>query len=493
MDAGTTNFKVVVFDVHGKELAKTSLATPVIILEEGRAVYDPEKVWETFVILIRKVISQLPDGSVIRSLAVTGMGEAGVPLNHAGSPLYPMIAWFDKRTVDIADWWKNSFSQDRLVAITGQKANFILAAHKIIWLKEYKKELFSQMWKWVCIEGFLSFRLTGKLVMEHSIACRTMFMDLEKRRWSQELLNHAGVKEDMLPVLVASGEKIGTVTKEVAQLTGLPLGMPVCTGAHDHICGAFAAGVYTDGGVLDSSGTAEVVLRASKDIDTVRRKGSIGFNAGTHVIPNTFYISGGLTASGAVMDWFHDGFSISSDTEVKAKWECPLFLPHLRGSSSPLRDTASQGAFVGINDRHGPKDFSQAVCEGLCMEYRLVQEALLDGKVPDKIVAIGGGTRNSRWMQVKANILKQSIEIVQTNEVVSLGAAMLAGIGADVYSDINDAIKQINLPIKKIHPDISLASFYDSKFELYKKLYDTLVDINRLISDRKRKESFAFV
>lgn len=485
IDVGTTNVKVVAFNIAGNSVAQASRPTPVTPLEAGSAVYDPDVIWHCITALIQEVLGSLPPHFFVEGVAVTGMGESGLLLDKTGKALYPMIAWFDKRMVPVSDWWKSNISQNEVLEITGQRVQYILAANKIMWIKSNFPEIFSRAWKWVCAEGFVAYCLTGEAAMEHSIACRTMLMELAQRKWSERLLNHAGIPQHIMPQLVPAGGLIGVVTHKAASQTGLLKGTPVFAGGHDHVCGAFASGVIESEQILDSSGTAELVLTPISDKKELYARGNSGFNIGTHVAPGRFYASGGITASGATMDWFQ---KISGITTEAASGKVPgahglIFLPHLRGGSSPLRDANSRGAFIGITDNSSMPDFSQAVCEGVCMEYRLVQESLLRNRKPKSIIAIGGGTRNPHWLQTKANIIKTPIEVPQVRESTALGAAMLAGIGAHIYKDAEDALAKTYHPTKRIEPDFTLSKMYDDKFEIYRGLYNTLIKANYALSE----------
>ena len=482
IDAGTSNYKVILFDENGYLIEEKRKASPVIKANNGEAVYPANLVWTEICDMLREVTQSAGEEITknIIGLAITGMGEAGVPLDSTGNAVYPFIAWYDPRTIPLVDWWKSSFGEEKLFHITGLRLQHIFSINKILWLKRNAPDTFARMRHWACMEDFLAFRLTGQLKMDYSIGSRTMMMDIEQGTWSPEILACAGITSDMLPELVPAGTAIGKVTREAAQLTGLKQGTMVFAGGHDHICGAFAGGVLTDKVILDSSGTAEEVLTATKEKERVRSLGAAGFNVGWHVCNNLFYTAGGIPASGATMDWFCGVWPLTEE-EQHAKTPGAhgmMFLPHLRGSSSPTRDQKSKGAFLGLREYHTRTDFSQAVTEGLCYEFRCVALALMHNVSPQKIVAIGGGTKNRDWMQTKANIMQTIIEIPKIQEATALGAALLAGIGAGLYKDAQDAISRTYRVGQLVQPDPSTADLYNRGFETYKEFFTQLYPIN---------------
>ncbi len=485
VDIGTTNIKALLFDETGTEIAAARSASPFSAVGTDDMVQG-DRLWDLCCQLIMQIVSSQKElgnpfiCDQIAGLAVTGMGEAGVPMDQVGNCLYPVIAWFDTRTESYPSWWNETFGEDRLFSITNLKNQHIFTVNKLLWLKNNEPEIFSKIHRWNCLPDFIVYRLTGKSAMDYSLATRTMMLDARTKMWSKDILHHAGIPCEILPEPVPSGERVGSVTASAAIQCGLKEGTPVFSGGHDHICGAFAAGVVNPGTVLDSSGTCEEVLVCTDTIDETSKLSRKGFNAGLHVVPNRYYISGGIPASGASVDWFRREFNTgASDSKLStAGARGLLFLPHLRGSSSPLRDKVSRGAFIGICDYHQKPDFMQAVYEGVAFELRLCAEQLLGGSRPQRVVSIGGGTMNDYWMQVKADILNSSIEIPAVKESTAFGAALLAGVGAGIFCDVQDALERTYRVGKKLFPRPEANALYDRLFQDYKILYERLYSIN---------------
>ncbi len=122
-----------------------------------------------------------------------------------------------------------------------------------------------------------------------------------------------------------------------------------------------------------------------------------------------------------------------------------FFLPHMSGSFCPVLDPASCGAFVGLRNIAGQGDLFRAVIEGLNYQFLEIIRAFERGLGvrSDRIVAIGGPTKNRLWMQGKADVTGIVVEVPDVEEAVPLGAAILAGIGAGVYRDEQDAFRQV--------------------------------------------------
>lgn len=488
IDAGTTNQKAILFDRSGQIAAQAIRPSPLTRGTDGSAVYDATAVWEQICSMLREITGEIPPETHRRivGIAVTGMAEAGVLLGADGMPLYPFIAWYDSRTIPYKVWWEAHFPKGRITEITGLKPQHIFSVNKLMWLRDHCPDLFAKAAVWCCMEDFIGYRLSGTAKMDYSIASRTMMMDLKNRTWSPEILEAAGLSRTLLPELTAPGAKIGTVTAAAAKATGLPEGMPVFAGGHDHICGALACGCLDERMVLDSSGTAEEVLVATDRYEKVIALGQAGFNVGRYVVPGLYYTASGMPASGASMDWYQRKFPLTEDEAAARKPGANglLFLPHLRGSSSPERDPVSRGAFVGIREYHSQADFSQAVYEGLCFEFRKSLERLTYGAVPEKIIAIGGGTKNALWIQTKADITGLPIEIPVIQESTALGAALLAGIGAGLYSSATDAASCVYRVGRRVCPNPAHWEQYERQFQLYGGLSDALYPVFREMDEK---------
>lgn len=489
VDIGTTNVKALLFDETGREAGEVRTPSPISPLSTGGGIFDAGEIWAVCCRLIMSLVSgQEAQGNAgirdqIAGIAITGMGEAGVPMDGDGRVLYPVIAWFDPRTEAYPAWWDETFGGERMFAITNLKNQHIFTVNKLLWLKEHEPGVFAGTRRWNCMPDFIGYRLTGNSAMDYSIASRTMMLDVRAKTWSDEILNHAGIPREILPETVPSGTKIGEVTASAAALCGLKAGTPVFAGGHDHICGALAASVISPGTVLDSSGTCEEVLVSVNSLGDTLALSEAGFNTGFHVVPERFYVSGGIPASGASVDWFKREFSDPASTGSGGTPGAGglLFLPHLRGSSSPQRDKLSKGAFIGIQLQHHREDFMQAVYEGVAFELRLSVERLLAGRKPDRVVSIGGGTMDARWLQIKADVLGAEIEVPAVQECTAFGAALLAGIGAGVYRNAEEAVQRTFRAGKTVAPRREMKDTYDRLYASYRMLSDTLYPINKAL------------
>jgi xylulokinase len=492
-DVGTTNIKVVAFDRSGLAVESASSPTPTRYPGPGRASHDPEELWFSFAATLRQVTGRLDDPDSVASIAVASVGEAAVPLDASGDPTGDIIAWFDGRARPQAERLARAAGQDSLFALTGLSLQPIFGLCKLLWLKENEPDAYSRTATWLNVADFMAFRLCGVAATDFSLASRTLALDLHNLRWAGELLEEVGVPPDLFAPLRESGSPLGPVTREAAGATGLPEGACVAAGGHDHVCGALAIGVTETGTMLNSLGTAEAIFLPLERPLIDPRVGNQGYTQGAHVA-GQYYVFGGQYTSGASVEWLREIFGrVDYDALISEAEEVPpgslgaFFLPHLRLASPPYDDPAARGAFVGLSTDVGRGALFRAVLEGLAYDSRNSLEPLLahaDLKELRTIHAIGGGTQNRLLMRIKATVLNQEITVSGVEEATSLGAAILGGVGAGVYTDIPSALEELHYDQNPIGPTTSEVAFYDDAFKkVYGRLYPSLRTVHHEIED----------
>jgi len=507
IDLGSTSLKAVVYDwKNGQAIASGSVPNAKVHPHPEHpewAVWLPDAIWEGVSRAARTALSQLGDPRAIRGVAVTGMGMDGLPVDEQGEPLYPFISWHDSRTGPQLLWWQKNVGLERTFSIGGNPVWPINSALRILWMMENEPELMARCDKWLLIEDYVNFLLCGRQVTDYSMASCTMLFDQRTLDWSEELLERSGIERRLLCMVQPSGTVIGEVTARAAQATGLAEGTPVILGGHDHLCGALPVGAFRPGLVLDVTGTWETVLTATPSPVLDPRLRSIGATVQAHVARGKHAVWGGNVAA-EMLEWYRKHFGVALDsraaTAEAAAWNqlmaeaasAPpgshgvMFLPHMVGASCPMVDPKSRGAFVGLGGAARPADLLRAIIEGLDYQFRDIVAAMelaLDASM-DRFVAVGGATRNSFWMQNKADVLGRPIEVPEINEATPLGAAILAGIGLGIYRDEEDAYQRVYRPGRTFEPNDALAKRYSEWFAIYRDLYPALAPIHRRLFDQ---------
>jgi len=498
IDVGTRSVRAIAFDARGRRAAQAARPTPARMQAGGRGEYDPDKLFDAVMDCLAEVARSLA-GKPVAGLAVGSVGESCVLVDDSGRSLAPSLVWFDRRTEAAAQELAETIGPDRIFQITGLALDPTLTLCKLAWMRAHWPEAMGRARRVLNIADWIAFRLTGVAATEPTLASRTLCFDIHERRWSEELLGLAGLDAALLPPVLASGAAIGAVRPEVLAETGLAGRPVVATGGHDHLCGSYAAGITRPGMLLDSLGTAEAVLlvTAFPLLDpAVMRRGFIQGAIETH--RPLSYLGGGINSSGGAVEWFrsltgqaeHEAL-IAEARAIEPGSQGVVFLPHLVYSPPPDPDTSARGAFIGLTAHADRGAMFRAVLEGLAMQARLMVDAMaaLPGITPpSEIRAIGGSSRNALFLEIKANVYGRPVTVVDEPEATALGAALLGGVAAGLWPDLDAALTTIDQRHHTVTPDPSLAERYESLHRsVFEQLHSTLTPLNRALAGFDRK------
>jgi xylulokinase len=472
VDAGTTNTKAIVADAAGTVVAVASEPTPITYPQPEWAEYDGESLWQSSARAIRATLDQVADPGQVIGIAFASMAETAVPIDAAGQPTGPAIAWFDKRTrAEVAEI-ERRIGAERLFAISGLAPNPIFGLCKLLWHRRHRPEAFARTVKWLNVADYLAWRLCGEMATDHSLACRTFALDVTTLAWSAEVLEEMGVDPELMAPLAASGRRLGTVGAEAAAATGLPRHCVVAVGGHDHVVGALAADAMRPGVLLSSTGTTEAQLMGLAAPGRDPALGRAGFSQGVIVVDAPlWYVVGGLSTAGAAIDWFRRTMAGGADyatliAEATATPPGSLgagFLPQLRLGTPPHPDAYSRGAFFGLSTDITRGCLFRAVLEGIAADSHRCAEAmatLSQAPRPTAVRVIGGLTRNPLYLRIKASLTGRPITVVELPDAVAMGAALLAGIGAGLYRGLADGQERMRRDARVVAPDPAEHAFY---------------------------------
>lgn len=503
IDLGSTSLKAVIYDLTGRAVAKASRPTQVFNPDPAHpdwAIWKPEQIWGGTAEALREAVSRLDDPKKIRAVAVTGMGMDGVPMDKSGRWLYPFISWHCPRTAPQHAWWMEHIGAERQFAITGNQLWAINSALRILWMREHEPAVLEKTDKWLLIEDFVNFMLCGVRATDYSMASNTLLFDQRTRRYSDELLRLSGVERRWLCDPLPSATPLGEVHAQAAEATGLPAGTPVILGGHDFLCGMLPVGAFKPGVVLDVMGTWDIVTVAISEPVLTPAVQRMGWWIDSHVARG-MYAAMGTAVAADMLEWFRREYGQPEKAQAAAlggkDWDYlmaaaeasppgargVMFLPHMSGCTIPVPDPKSKGAFIGLRNVATKSDMLRAVIEALNYQFLEIMAGLETavGVAPQKLVAGGGGTSNPFWMQNRADMAGRAIEAPAIEETTPLGAAILAGIGVGLYKDEEDAFRQVYRPGRVYEPDLKLSAFYAERFEVFRKIYPALKEINAVL------------
>lgn len=497
LDLGTGTIKAVAYDPGTGRIVRTaSRPTPVEHPRPEWSQFDPQRFWGA----VSACLEETAAGLKVDGLAISSMGEVGLPLDSHHRPLYPLVAWHDRRAVAQVSQWEARFTPEIQHAVSGQRVNPSFGVIKWLWFYQNEPQRARRMVRWLSLPDYILWLLTGEQLTDYSIASRTLLFDQRRLDWSQDLLAAAGLRSDQLPPVAAAGTLAGRLTAGAARQTGLPAGLPCVLGGHDHLCAAFAAGAIRAGVVVDSIGTAEALVMVLPGFYTGEAFARRSFACYAHVIEGCYILKGGINTAGGAVEWAARRLSGCEDPQEEipfAKLEDeaqinlgreagPLWLPHWNGSGSPEADLFSRAAMVGARLHHRRGDLLRGLFESLAFWSRrnLVEMQALTGQPVQRLAVTGGASRLRLLVQLKADIHNLPVELPDLPEGAALGAALLAGRGIGLFAGTQEALASLRYDSQIFLPDKERAGWYDQLYhKAYLPLYDALREVHHAMAE----------
>lgn len=498
LDLGTTAFKCAAYSEDGSLVASTTkeyaLLTPAANIVE----VHPITYWSEFRSAIHELL-RLPEVDPLRvaALAISAQGETLVPVRRDGVPSRNAIVWLDGRATEESEELAERFDEQQFYEVTGQpKMLPTWPAAKILWLARHEAKTFEQTARFLLIEDYFLWRLTGECVSEGSLLTSTCYWDFRKKRWWPEMLVALGIDDAHLPAIVESGTAVGPLRPEVATELGLPESTTVCAGALDQACGAIGVGAVAPGRFSENTGAAVALCATLPEarLDPGRR-----IPCHYHGVPDT-YMFHTFTSGGVVLRWFRDQFGeaelsvadamgadaydiLAREAEtVAAGAEGLVLIPHLQGAMAPESNANARGAVVGLNLRHGRAHMVRAILESIAFVVRRNVEVLEELGLPiPEIRALGGGAKSRLWKQIEADVTKHPVLTTRQPDAATLGAAILAGVGLGRYSSAQEAAEGMVQIEEIFEPRPETFDLYDKTYAIYETAYDALCPVFDLL------------
>ena len=484
IDIGTFESKGVLVDGNGTIIASAARPHEMIVPRPGWAEHRPEEDWwNDFVAICQALFAQsgVP-AERVRAVACSGIGPCMLPVDREGAPLMNAVLYgVDTRAAAEIEHLNAKIGTDRIFRTCGNALTSQSVGPKILWLKNNRPEIFARTDKLLTCGGFLVRRLTGCNVIDHFTAANfSPLYDVNRQDWTGELAGDI-VDPDLLPELKWSDEIVGEVTKEAARATGLAPGTPVTTGTIDAAAEALSVGVTRPGDMMMMYGSTIFIIQvASKKISDPRLWYAPWLFEGEHAM------LAGLATSGTLTHWFRDQLARDLDPATafarlaaEAEQSPPgarglLLLPYFSGERTPIHDPHARGSFFGLDLTHTRGDMYRALIEGIAYGTRHVTDTFGElGQAPERLLAVGGGTKNRLWLQATSDITGIEQIVCAKTAGASYGNAFLAFLALGTLE--KDAIGRWNPAERTIAVNDSPA--YRKNYRLFRAFYEQTRDI----------------
>lgn len=493
IDIGTSGSKVIIINELGEVLTSVTTGYPMYTPKPSWAEQNPEDWWEATIISLNKAIKLAGvSPKDIVGLGLTGQMHGLVILDNLGSVIRPCIMWNDQRTLKQCNSVTEKMGLSNIIRLTGNQILPGFTAPKIKWVQENEPNNYKKISKVLLPKDYIRYRLSGEFFSEVSDASGTSLFDVGQRRWSTEMLEAFEVSNTWLPTVTESQIASSTISAEAAEITGLIQGTPIVGGGGDQAAQAIGSGIVKSGDVSVTLGTSGVLFAASNSY-LIHPDGLL--HAFCHAIPGMWHLMGVMLSAAGSLRWYRDSIgewevyqASNSEKDVydllieRASKSSPgseglIFLPYLTGERTPYPNPNARGVFFGLSIRHRKEHLTRAVLEGVAFGLRDSLEMMKNlGIQINEVCASGGGAKSDFWLNIIANVFNTSLTTNKSVEGAAFGAALLAGIGTNVYHDVYEATDKTIKIEKSIKPD-GLTEVYDDYYELYKALYRPLVPL----------------
>lgn len=490
-DVGTTAMKCTLynelFDVVFFDSSEYDLLTP----EAGIAELPAQVYWETFCMSVKKMRSGGINMEQIAAVTFTTQGETLIPIDSSGQALYPAIVWIDSRAKEEARCLREQLGEDEIYRHTGAgELTGAAPVAKLMWLAKHEPKVYEKTEKFLLLEDYFIYRLTGKAVTEMSLLSSAGWFDIRKECYWGEMLEAAKLDEDKLPQICGCGEVAGNITASAAEETGLSTKTLVTTGAMDQVASAVGAGNIREGMVTETTGTALVVgaYTASPDFENPQRI-TIYKDYGHGFLYMPF-----CNTAGIVLKWFRDTLAEELKKEAHLSGQSAydliddlalqspagsnglILLAHFAGKPLPSPCDLAKGVFYGMTLATTKADLARAVLEGIGYMLKEILETLeMAGVKAEEIRSIGGGAASPLWCEIKSGICGKPIRIMQNKETTSLGAAILGAAAVGICTSVEEGVK------RAVHADgpyfFKEEEIYKEKYRTYQALYRALIPV----------------
>jgi xylulokinase len=489
IDIGTTGSRCMIFDMNGQCVASAYREYPLHHLRAGWVEQSLPEMMEATASACLEAVGKI-DAKRIASVGLSTQQCATCPTTSAGELIRPMISWQDIRADAQAQHIQSQIGAARYQSITGVPAIASVPLAKILWLREHEPKTFERADKWLQVQDLmLKFLGAEDFFVDISQATYYGMWDVSKLDWNDELLALAGLDASHFGKVVPAGTQVGEISPMAAARTGLPAGAPLCVGAGDQACGAVGMGAVAPGITTITLGTAGMVTMCTEK----PRIDLTDFITINHPLVGQWALQAPTLAAASCYSWFRDtfgqaeidaaerdggnAFELLNELAAQAPSGCDglIFLPYLNSAGAPYWNTEARGAYLGFMQNHGRAHFARAVMEGVVLEVHNNLTRLAEQGLPLDVIRLGGGaTHSPLWNQIQADVYGKPVQVLEEEESTALGAAILAAVGAGVFSDINEAVAAMVHVKATIDPDPATHALLTETYAIYADAYRSL-------------------
>ena len=473
VDLGTSAVKLLLMEGNGTIKKIVSREYPIYFPHPGWSEQNPEDWFNQTMDGLKELLADC-DRSQVAGISFGGQMHGLVILDKDDRVIRPALLWNDGRTYEECDYLNNVIGKDKLSEYTANISFTGFTAPKILWVKNKEPENFARIEKIMLPKDYIAYRLSGVHCTDVSDASGMLIFDVKNRRWSKEMLEICGIREEQLAKVYESYEAVGNVLPEIAAELDIPQTVKVVAGAGDNAAAAVGTGTVGDGMCNISLGTSGTIFISSEKFGVDKNNALHAFaHADGH-----YHLMGCMLSAASCNKWWMDEIIGTADyageqAKITRLGENHVyFLPYLMGERSPHNNPNARGTFIGMTMDTSRADMTQAVLEGVAFALRDSFEVAKSlGIHIERTKICGGGAKSPLWKKIIANVMNIKVDVIESEEGPALGGAMLAAVACGEYATVEEAAAKLVKVIDTVDPDPELAAKYEERYQQFKEIY----------------------
>ncbi len=478
IDSGGTFMKAALFNAKGEQQGLARVSASVINEKQGWVERDLDALWGNAVTVIKQLLETTQvEPTAIKGLSISAQGKGVYLLDKQGKNLGHGIMSSDSRSLPIVKEWLEQGKAQEIYPTTLQTLWTGHPVSIIRWIKENDRQRYDQIGAVMMSHDYLRYRLTGEVAAELTNISESNFFNSITGEYDKALLKTFGIEEiwDALPPVVKPQQQAGKITAAIAEETGLALGTPVFGGLFDVVSTAICSGINSSEDTLNYvMGTWAVTSGISKQVTQEAHN----FVYGHYAVDGEYIIHEASPTSAGNYEWFadylgEDGKLDHAQNQALVDALDPAsssvyFVPFLYGSNQGL---GLKSGFYGLQSHHTKGHLIQAIWEGILFCHNLHLERMRQRFPKADVLKVTGGPASSPvWMQMLADLTGMTVEISDVDETGSLGAAMMAMVGAGEFASLAECTQSVTHSASRVEPNPANYEKYQKKYKHYQRL-----------------------
>lgn len=479
IDQGTSSTKALIFDQNGEIMARGVAPLETLFLKDGWVEQDPFGIYQNVLQAVQLCLDDFTakggDVTQIQTSGISNQRETFVLWDTQGQPLYNAVVWQCKRSTQICERLIAQGLQDQVSNSTGLLLDPYFSGTKLIWLYENDPKIQAAIDRgeayFGTVDTWLLYQLSGgkTFATDYTNASRTLFFNLHTLEWDNDLLERFKLSRLNLPEVKASSAYFGET--DFAGLLPKPISIQAMIG--DSHAAAFGEACFKPGDAKATLGTGCSILMNTGKLPTQAASGMVRTICWSTNERIDYALEGAIVSCGATVEWlknelglFRDSFETAVMAEAVGNNGGVSIIPAFSGLGAPYwqmnRKASIQGLTFGSNKNH----IVRAALESIVFQINAVIRAMeADSQLKVEALMINGGiSKNTFVVQALADLLGIPVVHKGMADVSAFGAALLAGLGANVFPSL-EAVTQSIPHAKMLMPN-------PNRYEVIKAEYD---------------------